>query len=234
MPAVIVLHGVNGNGQQIEQVSGMSMVADTGKFVAAYPDEYPVDGVTALIDELVANRNVDPARVFVTGISRGGIFTEGLGCKLSGKLAAIAPLSGGLQVSLQDKCTPVKPLPVMLIHGTADPIVPYDGGMPRGLPHGQAATVMSAPDTFAFWRGKDACTGDTTTTDVAGTDATVTLTAGPACDRGAEVRLYSVIGGGHTWPGGATSQQQYVATLGPLNTQFDASQQIWDFFATVK
>ncbi|WP_083913429.1 alpha/beta hydrolase family esterase [Nocardia concava] len=235
LPAVIVLHGGNGSGTQIETVSGMSAVADSSGFVAAYPDATTPSAIKALIAELVSQHGVDPARIYLSGISHGGIDTQVAACALSGQLAGIAVLSAGLPTQLESQCPIAKPLPVILIHGTADPVVPYAGGTvnsPNATERGNATVLLSAVDTLKFWRGKDGCTGDTTTAPAPGTDDTVTLTTGPACTDGVQAQLYSVQGGGHTWPGGSTTQQQYSSTLGPLNTTFDASKTIWDFFAT--
>ncbi|MEV6279320.1 PHB depolymerase family esterase [Nocardia sp. NPDC051832] len=231
-PTVIVLHGANGNGAQIERVTGMSELADANRFLAAYPDETSVEGVQALIRKLTTDHDADPARIYVAGISRGGANAQGVGCRLSGQVAAIASLSSGLPDNVLDNCMLDKPLPVMLIHGTADPIVPFEGGVPN-TPNARkyGYRTLSEPDTLDFWRRQDGCGGDTTVTEVPGTEGTVSRTTGGPCADNVAVALYSVLGGGHTWPGGSAAQEQYTGTLGALNTKFDASQAIWDFFS---
>ncbi|WP_080500761.1 alpha/beta hydrolase family esterase [Burkholderia pseudomallei] len=231
-PTVIVLHGQNGNGEQMERVTGMSQLADTSKFIVAYPDQTNVTSVKALISTLIASHNADPARIYVTGISHGGINTQQVGCQLSSQIAGIASISAGLPVPLEEHCDLVRPFPVILIHGTQDPIVPYNGGVPH-TPNAQGHNyrLLSEPNTFDFWRDHNGCTGQAAVTKVSGTDGTVTRTTVSGCVNDAKVALYTVTGGGHTWPGGSTEQQRYASILGPLNTKFDASQAIWNFFS---
>ncbi|WP_327139586.1 extracellular catalytic domain type 1 short-chain-length polyhydroxyalkanoate depolymerase [Nocardia sp. NBC_01327] len=254
LPAVLIFHGGGGTPESMVTATHFDTLADAQGFLAVYPagaDRSWNDGrgadtkagaaghddiafVSTLIDHLVANDGVDAARVYATGISNGGMLTEDLGCRLAGKLAAIAPVSGPLPAADESDCTPAYPLPVLEIHGTADPIVSYTGGPVRVTSghHGGPGTsaVLSVADTQDFWRTRESC-GPVTTTALPhqADDGTSVNVETSTCAAGSKVELYSVTGGGHTWPGGP----QYLpkAVVGPVSHQFDATQVIWQFFS---
>lgn len=236
--------------------SGFDRLADDSGFLAVYPDGIDkswndgrggdtragalgvddVGFVSSLIDRLVADENVDPARIFATGMSNGAMFTEDLGCRLSAKLAAIAPVAGTLPAADAPDCAPTHPLPVLEIHGTADPVVPYQGGVVRvtsgNLGGSGSSPVLSTDATQQLWRAKNGCgQPDTANLPSRTDDGTSVTTYTAACAGGTSVVLYSVTGGGHSWPGG----QQYLpaALIGPVSHQFDATETIWRFFAAV-
>ena len=245
LPLVINLHGGNGTGQSEEELTGMDAVADQGKFIVAYPDQYTAKDIKTLIKVLEAGGRVDPARVYLTGISRGGVYTELLGCKLAGQIAGIAPVAGPLAAGLVSRCSPARPLPVLLISGTADPIVPYTGGRVNSTAAKSAgitlgsAQVESAVATMSFWRKADGCAGAVTSTALPyhgpSDGTTTTVISGAACASGTRVTLYRVNGGGHTWPGGsATERTAAVARIvGKTTDTFSASQVIWAFFKNI-
>ncbi|MFI1168601.1 alpha/beta hydrolase family esterase [Streptomyces sp. NPDC020801] len=125
-------------------------------------------------------------------------------------------------------CHPRRPLPVMVVNGTEDPLVPYDGG-PSGVGGSQAA-LLSVADTVTKWRTIDGCTGDRVRSlpPVAG-DRTATSVADAVSCRGeTQVEVYMVTHGGHTWPGG--NQYLPVSLVGRTTSQFDASEAEWTFF----
>ena len=166
LPVLLILHGRFGTAENTARLTHFDQVADRAGFLAVYPEgverswsdargttEASTAGVddvafiSALIDELVARDGVDPARVYVTGFSNGGILTQQLGCQLAGKLAGIAPVAGPTPPSLPPACHPSRPLPVLEIHGTADPVVPYQGGTVRaGREDGQVTSAPASAD----------------------------------------------------------------------------------------
>ncbi|WP_054814596.1 extracellular catalytic domain type 1 short-chain-length polyhydroxyalkanoate depolymerase [Nocardia arizonensis] len=254
VPAVLVFHGGGGTARNLADRSGFDRLSDTGGFVAVYPegiDRSWNDGrggdtaagaagvddigfVSALIDRLIATDNVDPARIYVTGMSNGAMFTQYLGCHLGARIAAIAPVAGLLPVAAQPLCAPGRPMPVLQIHGTGDPITPYDGGFVRTSSghNGRPGTtpMLSVQADQAVWRAANNCAAPVTTAlpPVADDGTSVTVRTA-ACPGNAEVVLYTVTNGGHTWPGG----DQYLpeALIGKVSRQFDASEVIWRFFA---
>ncbi|HEX7490818.1 MAG TPA: PHB depolymerase family esterase [Candidatus Limnocylindrales bacterium] len=235
---VIVLHGSFGGGFQIEADSGFDVEADRLGWIAVYPDgvadgwdafgstvkwgRHPgaddVAFISGLIDRLEASDGVDPNRIYVTGMSRGGMMSYRLGCALSDRIAAIAPVSGNMATesgSADVPCTLAHPVSVFAIHGTSDGTIPIKGGKVD-------ITFSPMADVIARWRSMDQC-------DEASTQATdgPSTTTDWACSGGSTVSTRVVSGGWHTWPKvtGAT------AALGGSPDSFDAARLIADFFA---
>jgi polyhydroxybutyrate depolymerase len=234
---VIVLHGSFGGGFQIEADSGFDLEADRLGWIAAYPDgvadgwdafgstdkwgRHPgaddVAFISALIDRLEASDGVDPNRVYVTGMSRGGMMSYRLGCALSDRIAAIAPVSGNMATEsggADVPCTLAQPVSVFAIHGTSDGTIPIKGGKVD-------ITFSPMADVIARWRSMDQC-GEASTQ---ATDGPSTTTTWP-CSGGSTVSTRVVGGGWHVWPkvsGAAASQ-------GGSPDSFDAARLIADFF----
>jgi polyhydroxybutyrate depolymerase len=212
-PLVVMLHGGFGNGAQAEKSYGWDKMADSSKFVVAYPDglnrAWNVNGggccgrpakqgiddigfITAAVADIGNNLSIDASRVYATGMSNGGIMSYTLACE-TGIFAAIGPVSG----TQLDPCRSPHSTSVMHIHGTADRLVPYNGGRGAGVAH---IDGPSASDVNAIWRNVDHCGAPATTTS----GSVTTSTAGCADHRG--VVLITVDGGGHQWPGFATEK----------------------------
>lgn len=247
-PLVIALHGGGGAGRGMNTVTHLNDVADAHGFLVAYPDgrfrhwndgrqsgvaeSRKVDDVgflADLIDALAKKYSVDRKRVFATGISNGGFMSQRLACDLSDKVAAIAVVAATMGQELSRKCNPRQPVSVLLIHGTEDPLVPYEGGRVQVRGGGE---IISAPDAVKKWVGLNGCTTKPRTDSLpdAAKDGTRTrreLYTG--CKNGTEVAFLIVEGGGHTWPGGP----QYLPPrrIGRTSRDFDASAVIWEFFA---
>jgi polyhydroxybutyrate depolymerase len=232
---VFILHGVFGDGFIIDSNSGFDAQADRLGWIAVYPDgvadgwdafgsgptwgQHPgaddVAFISAAIDRLEATDAVDPDRVYVTGLSRGAMMTYRLGCELSDRVAAIAPVSGNMATadgSVDVPCNLDRPVSVLAIHGTADGTIPIAGGK---------TDILFSPlvDVIARWRALDSCAG-TQTVAVDGASTTTSW----ACRGGSTVAMRVVTGGWHTWP---------VRSSSPVPTNpddFDASRLIADFF----
>jgi len=243
LPVVIGLHGGGGNGAQFEQQSHLSTAADSAGFVAVYPDgtgrtelltwnagnccAYARDNhvddvkfVATMVDALVAQFHTDPKRVYVTGFSNGAMLSYRLGCELADRIAGIAPVSGALNVD----CQPSRPLPVLILHGTADQAVPYTGGPPtKDMP--AAGTWDNRPVSYAvsFWTGQDQCPA----TPTQSRDGSVVRVTYAPCTQGLEVTVYTIEGGGHAWPGGTKGREQADDPA----PRPDASAVILEFFA---
>jgi polyhydroxybutyrate depolymerase len=171
---VVNLHGGGGTGRGEEALTHYDAVADAHGFVVVYPDGIDTnwaDGrgasepdrrgiddvgfISALVGKLAADYGVDPGRIFATGISNGAFMTNRLACDRADLFAAIAPVSGTLGVNAG--CAPSRPVAVRETHGTADPIVPSDGGPMIG--RGGPSTIVSAPSMIDRWREIDGCHG---------------------------------------------------------------------------
>jgi polyhydroxybutyrate depolymerase len=249
LPLVIVLHGGNGSGASIRSVAKFDTVADANGIVAAYPDGFSnswndgrgttdaslagvddVAFVAALIDDVAARTPIDLRRVYVTGISNGGMMSIRLTCQLSSRIAAAAVVAANMPVLQTANCTPTRAVPVMWIHGDSDPVAPRGGGV---SPFGAGGEVLSTTASVAFWNDLNGCAttaASTTTIDPFADGTSITYTRYAPCTRGGENRFYDVVGGGHTWPDGV--QYLPVSSIGRTSTDLDASQAMWQFFQT--
>jgi polyhydroxybutyrate depolymerase len=208
-PLVVMLHGGFGSAQQAERAYGWDQLADSAKFVVAYPDgadrAWNVNGccgrpaqeniddvgfITAVVNDISGNVGVDAKRVYATGISNGGMMTYTLACN-TGTYAAIGPDSA----TQLDACKSPHPTSVIHIHGTADRLIRYGGGPGMGVAHIDGPAV---PDLNAFWRNVDQCGAPAVSTNAAVTTSTAD------CADGRNVVLMTVDGGGHEWPSFAT------------------------------
>ena len=243
-PLLMVLHGSAGSGEDMMAVTrrGFEQLAAKEKFVLVYPDALErrwndqggiVDDVgflLAVVDKLVTDGMVDKNRVYATGISNGGMMAQRLACEQAERIAGIATVAGGLPEPLLATCKPVRPLPVLVIHGTDDPIVPWAGGAVAGFE--DFGKVLSARETAGFWAANNRC-GDggviMPEPDRDPRDGTrVKMEVFASCPAGAAVKLAAIEGGGHTWPGG----YQYLPErfIGRTSQDVDANMLIWNFF----
>jgi polyhydroxybutyrate depolymerase len=171
--------------------------------------------------------------VYVTGISNGAILSYRLGCELSHKITAIAPVDGSIPMLLLPGCTPSRPISVLAINNVNDPLVPYEGGEIYGHFHRvKLGKVLSVKESIEFWVNRNQCSAISVVTeepDRAPKDGTrVTRTEYADGMNGTEVILYSVDGGGHTWPGGF--QYLPVWLIGRTSRDINACEVIWSFF----
>ncbi len=229
-PLVVSLHGFNSNGTQQERFSKMSVKADQAGFIAVYPEGLgdpqawhfgPEAGGAAdrifigdLIRRLEGQLSIDPARIYATGISNGAQMTDRLGCELADQVAAIAPVSGGYPRA--EACRPSRPVPVVAFHGTADNLLPYEG-------LGQGKLMVPIPEWAANWAARNGCNATPAVTFQRGQ---VTGQTWGNCREGADVVLYTVEGGGHSWPGSDIAPEMGITTQ-----DINATDVIWEFFA---
>jgi polyhydroxybutyrate depolymerase len=185
-----------------------------------------VSFVDGLLNDLEAKFNVDKSRVYATGLSNGGIFSNLLACKLSSRIAAIAPVAGPFWSFPQD-CSPEHPVSVIYFHGTEDQHTPYAGGIGACfVGEGKKGTdFIPAQDTVNIWVQKNDCPAKPRVTYKKGNATCVTY--GP-CDGGSEVVFCTLNGAGHTWPGG--KEFTLKCGPGPVNRDISANDAMWDFF----
>ena len=185
--------------------------------------------VSQLLQFMEANYAVDASRIYATGISNGGFMTSRLGCELGGKLAAIAVVAASMGVDTPySSCRPSAPLPVLYIHGTADPIVAYNGAA-RTI--GANGAFVSHQQVLDKWIALNHCTSIPVVTQlptIVDDGTTVSKYYYAPQKDGAEVIGYTIDGGGHTWPGGT----QYLPKMivGPVSHNLNGCEVIWDFF----
>jgi polyhydroxybutyrate depolymerase len=249
---VLVLHGGGGNGRQIEGHTKFSTLADREGFIAVYPDavdrnwndgrgaagisaqQRNIDDVaflSGLLAGLTREFAVDARRVYVTGVSNGAFMSQRLAAEKSERIAAIAPVIGGMGPLIRDRFAPKAPVSVLLMNGTDDPLVPYQGGpVARSANRGE---TIGIDEIVKLWSTRDRCSGQPETVllpDVDPADGTrVRRTTYARCADHTAVILYTIEGGGHNWPGGA----QYLprAIIGRTSRDLDATAVVWQFFA---
>lgn len=236
MPLVFNLHGYGSNNVEQEAYGDFRPIADTANFIIVHPQGLvdllgtthwntfgtsTVDDVsflTQLIDTLSADYAIDPNRIYSTGMSNGGFMSYKLACMLSGRIAAVASVTGSMTPDEFDACETNHPMPVMQIHGTADPTVPYAG----------SAYFMPVEDVVSHFVSFNECAPVPITTSVPDIDATDGCTATHYVYTdgllGSTVEFFKVEGGEHTWPGAS-----YIG--GVTNQDFSASVEIWRFFS---
>jgi len=246
-PLIIVIHGRLGTGAGMERIARYDAFADANGIIAVYPDgidrswadgrgtspaeEKGVDDVaffSTLLDNLESTYSVDASRVYATGISNGGFMSYRLGCELSARIAGVAPIAATLPVESVGRCRPARPVSLLAINGTQDPLVPYGGG---GVRHGAGGMVLSAEDSEKAWAKLDGCNAtpaqDTLpATSSEGLETRREIYSG--CEQNSSVELYTVVGGGHTWPGGGQYLPAFL--VGKTSRDFDANEVIWKFF----
>lgn len=248
-PLVLAFHGGGGQAPSMARLTRLDVEADQRGFIVVYPngiDRHWNDGrasikrkvddigfVAALLDQVEQTYPVDRGRIYATGMSNGAIFAERVGCDLSDRVAAIAPVAGTLASELAPSCRPARPVSVLQVGGAADPIMPFGGGGVAAFGgRGEGGTVLSAVATAEHWARMDGCgppSADTALPPIAPPDGTSAHERryGP-CRAGTSVRLVTIEGGGHAWPGGP----QYLPRLfiGASSRQFDATREVVDFF----
>ena len=244
VPLLFVLHGSAGSGEDMIAITqhGFEKIADKEKFIVVYPDALErrwneQDGTAddagfllAIAGKLAAESLIDKKHIFIAGISNGGMMAQRLACEHADRIAGIATVAGTLPEKLAGVCKPARPVPVLVIHGTDDPIVPWNGGPVAGF--AEFGIVLSGPETVAIWTANNRCRGAAVTTTPADRDpqdgTRIRIERYADCAGGAAVSLFMVEGGGHTWPGGF----QYLPErfIGRTTREIDANQVIWDFF----
>jgi len=188
-----------------------------------------------LLDHVGKLVPIDSKRIFFTGFSNGAEMSHRIACELSDQVAAIAPVGGSNMIALSGTCAPSRPIPVLQIHGKADPCWPFDGGVGTcpGQPEGSYGSVVESTIGTVDkpgWAIRNGCTVDkptvTTLPDSASDGTTADKQSFTGCM--ADVEFVTVAGGGHTWPGG----DQYLDsdTVGLVSADFSASTMVLDFF----
>jgi polyhydroxybutyrate depolymerase len=250
LPLLIVLHGGSTVADMILHYTHFNEIGERENVAIAYPygmnrwwnDGRYYDGrgesaaddvgfIRALVDDVAANAApLDRSRVFATGISNGGFMSLRLACEASDLFAAVAAVSATMPLELGARCRPAKPVSVLVINGTGDPLVPYVGGFAR-TGNTLRGAIWSTEHTISFWTRHNGCAAPAVTQvlpDLDPTDGSHVIESDYRGCAGAPVKLLRVEGGGHTWPGGP----QYIpaSLLGLTNRDIDASAVIWSFF----
>ncbi|MEJ2456254.1 MAG: PHB depolymerase family esterase [Candidatus Thiodiazotropha sp.] len=261
LPLLLALHGGGGSAKRWPAYTNgcFERLAETQPFLLVYPEgvqghwnderDYPssyahrneIDDLgflTALIDYLVTAYPVDRNRVYVAGVSNGGMMTHYLAGRASERIAAIATVIASLPEKFSGRLRPSAPVSVLMINGTKDPLVPWDGGMVK-FGRRENGKVLSVDETVRFWVEQNRCDTDPGVIELPDLDPSdgtrVSKTTYGAGARHTEVVLYSVFEGGHTWPSherksGLLRKLLIDPLVGRQSGDIDACEVIWDFF----
>jgi polyhydroxybutyrate depolymerase len=232
---LIVLHGVNGRGANMRAMGFEPSAAPNGT-VVVYPDAIggswndgrvgmepmqagmvtdDVAFLRALIDEMVTRANVDETRVAVAGFSNGAMMASRVACDMPDRVRGVALVGGTAGQNNSQVCLPSRSVPIVEVHGTNDPVVPYAGGKVADNQGRKRGSVLSVVDFVSFWSGTCHCTGTRETPIKAA--LAVTMIEAQSCTPGSPVVHYRVNGGAHEW----------------FRIQgFDTTKVVWDFLAT--
>jgi len=248
-PLVVELHGLAEGAAIAAEMSQIDALGATEGFVSVFPngsgtpvrwnqhlDSEPnrdFELIAAMLDTLGDALCIDEARTYATGLSYGAIMSSALACTMADRFAAIAPVAG---IERPVGCKPTRPVPVLAFHGTADPILFFNGGV-GDLSAALGGGTLAAPDgevdldgpgypaAVAAWAAGNGC--DDAPSDVDVTEQIIERSYECAAD--AEVRFFIIEGGGHSWPSSAFSEA-IAGVVGPTTRELDATKEIWTFF----
>lgn len=253
-PLVLALHGGGGDGRRMCALKGgIQELAAWERYFVLCPsglDRHWNDGrdidrwrahaenvddvgfLLELISRISAQFPVDATRIFVTGMSNGGKMSLRLACEAPEVFRAAAALIASMPAALD--CDPPASISIMIMNGTEDPLVPWEGGVVRAL--GQPlGIVLSTPETVSFWVVRNQCYLEpeiSSLPDVEPSDQSwIEIARYSECMDSERVALYTVHGGGHAWPGGV----QYLPRIliGRTNKDANTAYLIWEFFESL-
>ena len=248
-PVLMMLHGRTSNGAGTASGTEMNTLAARENFIVVYPNgigaqwnyvrDVPFYAETDyddtvflgdLLDDLALDLNIDTTRVYVSGISNGGFMTHRLACEDPERYAAFASVIAQAFVGLYPLCDETPPVPIMMINGTNDTIVPWVG-VQESFQGTSFYTIAPVMDTVAFWATHNGCDPESYTItelpdqpdDTSNTQVQTLEFAD--CEGDGRILLYVVVGGGHTFPGVNWSTN----ILGETNMDIHAADEIWNF-----
>ncbi len=261
VPLVVALHGGGGSAEKWPEYTnyGFERLADKEHFILVYPNgiegfwndgnnveryyshKNNIDDVgflSNLIDYLIETYPIDRNRVYVTGASNGGMMAHVLAGKHADKIAAIATVISSIPKNSEGQLYPGEPISVLIINGTEDPLIRWEGG-PIKFGRHINGSVISTEQTVQFWVKHDKCNPYPEISDFADLqpddDTTVKRTVYTGGRGKTEVILYTIIGGGHTWPAYQDKRKKIIKKIvdrvaGNKSRDMDACEVIWDFF----
>lgn len=242
-PTILVLHGARGTGESAARRNGFVEAARRYGFNAVFPsgvdrrwhygpsvrgsDPDDLGFLRALVRQLIEQGVSDPARIYIAGISNGGLMAFTMACKAGELFAGVATIIANMPAEL-DGCS-LRPTRYVMVNSTADPMMPYSGGG-VGQYH-RGGQVLGAEATAAFLQRANGCASSSAEALAhrGSSDGTsVTRTTWQQCKPGASVTFYRVENGGHTVPGTSPPPGE---DFGPTNQDFSAADAIVGEFA---
>ncbi len=250
VPLVIALHGRTGDGASMARLTHFSDLSDEAGFMVAYPDG--LDGewnfvrtirgydmeqddtafLVALVDHIAETNPIDRSRVYLVGFSNGGFMTQRVACEHPLPFAAFASVAAAGFGGMPEVCpeTGAVPVPILLMNGTADSNIPWDG---TAVTRGDQTIYITYPvaQTVGYWAEFNGCQPEVDTkeiTPLGESPETEVRVLTFTCPADTAVVLYGITGGGHNWAG---QEQDDPLQYGYVNRDIDASVEIWQFFS---
>jgi polyhydroxybutyrate depolymerase len=247
-PVVLVLHGAMMDAKLMEGFAGLNETADKHNFIAVYPNGTGPGGIFQtwnaglfpgdlgknkpddvkylgkVLDDVEGVLTVDRKRVYVTGMSNGGMMSYRVAAEMSDRIAAIAPVAGTLAL---EKYEPKRPVPVVHFHGTKDTLVPFNGpAIKKDSP--ALLKFRSVEDTIKACLKANGCDEKVTETEIEMKADKIKVTRKDygKGKNNSEVVLYVIESGGHTWPGMSFN----LGVLGACTNNISANEVMWEFF----
>ncbi|MAT40283.1 MAG: hypothetical protein CL946_11845 [Ectothiorhodospiraceae bacterium] len=253
VPVVLFLHGGSGNMHSAQNFTMLNPVANANGFLAVYPegigpttgggytwadgrgtsaDKLGIDDIAfieKLLDVLESEYKIDSERIYLSGFSNGGFLASRIACENNERFAAIALAGSTLDVVQFHTCSPTRPIPILVLTGNIDPLVPYEGGAMNG----NVPDIVSSMQIVKYYIMNNNCSNVADSADLPDIDpsenSTVTVLTYTDCECEATVVHYRINGGGHTWPGVEIPNYELIA--GETNEDIQASEELWDFFS---
>jgi len=257
LPLLFNLHGGGGRAKRTPKLTfnRFNDLADEKGFIVIYPqgierqwndgrkdkgvtawreDIDDVGFITEIISRMKSTYNIDEQRIFTTGMSNGGFMSTRLACEKSDIFRGAAIVTAQISDSYYPKCQPSQALGILVMNGTNDPLVPYEGGDIVVLNQNRGS-IISTEDYVAFWAKNNNCKNQNPNQNLPNINrrdgSTVTKREYSDCDQGGALQLYTINGGGHTWPGG--KQYWTKKMIGTTNKDINACDVIWAFFESL-
>ena len=254
LPLVVVIHGAFSTANQTEKETGFSSLADSERFLVAYPEGIGIFGllqhwnaghccgkaadsqvddvsfVAEVINTVRQKLAVDPARIYMAGMSNGGMLTYRFATERTGELAAAAVVSAAIGSTIDNGVDswrlhkPDRAFPLIGFHGLADETIPFNAApVPRTK---GKRSFLPVTDAIEFWQNSNGC--ETSPVSSIYNTGSVKHLAWKNCQEGSSLEFVLLEGWGHQWPAPFFTNQ--LAADHPLRG-FDATKQIWEFFS---
>ena len=252
LPLVLVLHGAFSTGKQTERETGFSNLADKENFLVAYPEGIglfgflqhwnaghccgraaaqgvdDVDFIARVIATIGEHLAVDQRKVYLAGMSNGGMLAYRFAAERTDLLTAVAIVSGAMGSTLESQTPwqlppPQGPLPILTMHGLADDHISWSGGVPSAKAGGRS--FLPGPAAVDFWRRQNHCAGEPV--EVEAIPGSVQRLVWEDCQGESAVEVDLLQGWGHRWPGRYFTGR--LPESDPLH-DFDGTARIWEFF----
>jgi polyhydroxybutyrate depolymerase len=258
LPVIFAFHGGGGEYKKTIRYYNLNNLADENGYIVVYPNAVnkawsmrgvssrvknvddgvdDVKFISSLLDYLIEHYKTDSNHIFCTGISRGGIFSLFLAWQLSDRITAIAPVCASIPQAIADAYSFKHPTSVLLINGTEDPLINYNGGpgkMNAKNAESQTANMLPTEELVSKIVKLNHCTSTPVVEDLPDTDPKDGCTATEysySCNQ-AQIEFIKVINGGHTWPGGIQYLPKMI--IGKVCKDFYAEEKVFEFFKKIK